>query len=55
VQRGRERRGDLDDEPIDDLDRMLAVNLRGVVLGVRAALPALRAAGGGSVVVTASG
>ncbi len=35
-------------------DELLAVNLRGVVLGVRAALPALRSAGGGSVVVTAS-
>lgn len=46
--------GTLDDEPIEDLDRMLAVNLRGVVLGVRAALPALRAADGGSIVVTAS-
>jgi hypothetical protein len=33
---------------------MLAVNLRGVILGVRAALSALRAAGGGSIVVTAS-
>jgi NAD(P)-dependent dehydrogenase (short-subunit alcohol dehydrogenase family) len=46
--------GTLEDEPIEDLDRMLAVNLRGVVLGVRAALPALRAAHGGSIVVTAS-
>lgn len=46
--------GPLDDEPIEDLDRMLAVNLRGVVLGVRAALPALRTADGGSIVVTAS-
>jgi meso-butanediol dehydrogenase/(S,S)-butanediol dehydrogenase/diacetyl reductase len=46
--------GTLDAEPIEDLDQMLAVNLRGVVLGVRAALPALRAARGGSIVVTAS-
>ena len=35
-------------------DAALDVNLRSVVLGLRAGLPALRAAGGGSVVVTAS-
>lgn len=35
-------------------DTALDVNLRSVVLGLRAGLPALRAAGGGSVVVTAS-
>jgi meso-butanediol dehydrogenase/(S,S)-butanediol dehydrogenase/diacetyl reductase len=46
--------GPIDTEPIDDFDRMIAINLRGVVLGVRAALPALRAAGGGAIVVTAS-
>ncbi|HEU5268138.1 MAG TPA: SDR family NAD(P)-dependent oxidoreductase [Jatrophihabitans sp.] len=45
--------------PIDTLDlarfdECLAVNLRAVVLGLRAAVPALRARGGGSVVVTAS-
>jgi meso-butanediol dehydrogenase / (S,S)-butanediol dehydrogenase / diacetyl reductase len=39
---------------IDRFDRIMAVNVRGAVLGVRAALPALRAAGGGSVVVTSS-
>ncbi len=46
--------GAIDRQPLDEFDRILAVNLRGVVLGVRATLPALRAAGGGSVVVTAS-
>jgi NAD(P)-dependent dehydrogenase (short-subunit alcohol dehydrogenase family) len=35
-------------------DRILAVNLRGPILGIRAAAPALRAAGGGAIVVTAS-
>jgi NAD(P)-dependent dehydrogenase (short-subunit alcohol dehydrogenase family) len=39
---------------IERLDRILAVNVRGVALGIRAAVPALRAAGGGSVVVTSS-
>lgn len=36
------------------LDAVLAVNVRGVMLGIRAAAPALRAAGGGAVVATAS-
>ena len=46
--------GAIDRQSLEELDRMLAVNLRGVVLGVRAALPALREAGGGAIVVTAS-
>jgi meso-butanediol dehydrogenase/(S,S)-butanediol dehydrogenase/diacetyl reductase len=46
--------GGIDTQPLEEFDRILAVNLRGVVLGVRAALPVLRAGGGGSVVVTAS-
>ncbi|TKK86485.1 SDR family oxidoreductase [Herbidospora galbida] len=39
---------------VERFDRIWAVNVRGVALGVRAALPALRASGGGSVVVTSS-
>jgi NAD(P)-dependent dehydrogenase (short-subunit alcohol dehydrogenase family) len=39
---------------IERLDEILAVNVRGVALGIRAAAPALRAAGGGAVVATAS-
>ncbi len=39
---------------MERLDQVLAVNVRGVVLGIRAAAPALRAAGGGAIVVTAS-
>jgi meso-butanediol dehydrogenase/(S,S)-butanediol dehydrogenase/diacetyl reductase len=46
--------GPLETQSLDELDGMLAVNLRGVILGVRAGLPALRATGGGSIVVTAS-
>ena len=46
--------GAVDAEPMEDFDRILAVNLRGVVLGVRAALPTLRAAGHGGIVVTGS-
>ncbi len=39
---------------IERLDQILAVNVRGVVLGIRAAAPALRASGGGAIVATAS-
>jgi NAD(P)-dependent dehydrogenase (short-subunit alcohol dehydrogenase family) len=46
--------GPLETQPMDEVDRVLAVNLRGVVLGVRAVVPALRADGGGAIVVTAS-
>lgn len=37
------------------LDRIHAVNVRAVAEGIAAAAPALRAAGGGSIVVTSSG
>lgn len=42
-----------DDLALETCDRILAVNLRGPILGLRATLPALRASAG-SVVVTAS-
>jgi NAD(P)-dependent dehydrogenase (short-subunit alcohol dehydrogenase family) len=43
------------DETDDDLfDRLVAVNLRGVFLGIKYAIPALRASGGGSIINTAS-
>lgn len=38
----------------EEWDRMLAVNLTGVYLGFRAAVPHIRASGGGSIVSTAS-
>lgn len=34
----------------DDLDHILAVNVKGVFLGVKHALPAMRRAGGGSII-----
>jgi meso-butanediol dehydrogenase / (S,S)-butanediol dehydrogenase / diacetyl reductase len=46
--------GGVDVQPLAEFDRILDVNVRGVLLGLRAALPALRAGGGGSIVVTAS-
>jgi meso-butanediol dehydrogenase/(S,S)-butanediol dehydrogenase/diacetyl reductase len=46
--------GSIDGLDIDLFDRVLAVNLRAVVLGLRAALSALRDSDAASVVVTAS-
>ena len=46
--------GMVDQLPMERFDRVLDVNLRGVVLGVRAVLPALRVRGGGAIVVTSS-
>jgi NAD(P)-dependent dehydrogenase (short-subunit alcohol dehydrogenase family) len=46
--------GRLEDTSADDWDRMHATNLRGVFLGVKECLPAMRARGGGSIVITAS-
>lgn len=39
---------------IERLDEVLAVNVRGVALGIRHAAPAMRVIGGGAIVVTAS-
>ena len=46
--------GAIDTLPMSDFDRLIEVNLRGVVLGIRAVLPLLRANGGGAIVVTSS-
>jgi 3-oxoacyl-[acyl-carrier protein] reductase len=46
--------GDLIDSPLDAFDRTIEVNVRAVLLGIRAAVPAMREAGGGRIVVTAS-
>jgi meso-butanediol dehydrogenase / (S,S)-butanediol dehydrogenase / diacetyl reductase len=42
------------DHAIERFDRILAVNVRGIALGIRACLPALRTRGGGAIVVTSS-
>ena len=42
------------DYPVDEFDRTIAVNLRGVFLGLRHVIPAMRAGGGGSILNTAS-
>ncbi|MET8976386.1 SDR family oxidoreductase [Streptomyces sp. NPDC004539] len=42
--------GSVLDTTVEDFDRMLAVNLRGVFLGCKYAVPALLRAGGGSII-----
>jgi NAD(P)-dependent dehydrogenase (short-subunit alcohol dehydrogenase family) len=43
-------RGDIEHVPIDVVDRVLAVNLRAPLILTQAAIPAMRARGGGSIV-----
>lgn len=45
----------IEDSDPADFDRAMAVNVRGPYLGVKYAVPALKAAGGGSIVITSSG
>ena len=42
------------DYPVDMFDRVMAVNVRGVWLGIKYAVPAMRERGGGSIVITSS-
>jgi len=44
----------IEDYPVEELDRVLAVNVRGVFLGLKAVLPAMRRRGGGSIVNVSS-
>jgi NAD(P)-dependent dehydrogenase (short-subunit alcohol dehydrogenase family) len=44
----------IEDYPLEVFDRVLAVNVRGVFLGMRHAVPALRRRGGGAIVNLAS-
>lgn len=46
--------GPIDQLPLDVYERTVGANIGGVVLGTRAVVPVLRAAGGGAIVVTAS-
>lgn len=46
--------GDIVELPIEVFDRTWEVNVRAVLLGIRAAVPALRRRGGGRITVTAS-
>jgi len=42
------------DYPIDVFDHVMAVNVRGVWLSLKYAIPAMRARGGGSIIITSS-
>ena len=42
------------DYPIDIFDRVIAVNVRGVWLGIKYVVPVMRERGGGSIVITSS-
>lgn len=44
----------LEESPEDEFDRVMAVNVKGVFLGMQTAIPALRARGGGSIVNVSS-
>jgi len=47
-------RGTVDETPLEEWERVFAVNARGVYLTAKAAIPHLRRAGGGAIVVVAS-
>jgi NAD(P)-dependent dehydrogenase (short-subunit alcohol dehydrogenase family) len=51
VSRGRTSIADLKEE---EFDRIIAVNLRGAFLGMKYAIPLMRASGGGSIINTSS-
>lgn len=51
---GRPMSGDLLELDLEQFDRTMDVNVRAVLLGIRAAVPALRGSGGGAIAVTAS-
>ena len=46
--------GPLETIPVEDWDKSLSIGLRSVFLGIRAAVPLLRARGGGAIVSTSS-
>ena len=43
-------RGAIDETPLETWDRVMAVNMTGVFLGTKCAIPAMRKAGGGSII-----
>ena len=45
---------EIPDYPLDEFDRTMAVNVRGVFLGLRAVIPAMRRRGGGAIVNVSS-
>ncbi len=48
-------RGSIEETSVDDWDRIMAINMTGVFLGTKSAIPAMRRAGGGSIINISSG
>lgn len=46
--------GKIEDVPVSMFDRVMAVNVRGVWLGLAKLMPAMRKTGGGSIIITSS-
>ena len=44
----------LSEMPVEDFDRVMAVNVRGVFLGLKHAMPIMQRQGGGSILITSS-
>ena len=42
------------DYPVEEFDRVMAINVRGVWLGIKYVVPVMRERGGGSIVITSS-
>src|SRR6266478_7622111 len=47
--------GSIEETSEDDWDRIMAINMKGVFLGTKYAIPAMRRAGGGSIINISSG
>ena len=47
---GVSARGTIEETSVEDWDRVMGINAKGVFLGTRAAIPEMRKAGGGSIV-----
>jgi NAD(P)-dependent dehydrogenase (short-subunit alcohol dehydrogenase family) len=47
--------GSIVDLPVESFDKVMAVNVRGIFLGLKSAIPALRERGKGSIVVAKAG
>ena len=47
---GVSARGTIEETSVDDWDRVMGINSKGVVLGTRAAIPDMRKSGGGSII-----
>lgn len=43
------------DYPLEQFERVMAVNVRGVLLGIQCVVPFMRQRGGGSIIITSSG